>query len=172
MSFRLGFAICALSLTVWLGCSGKPTTETPGTGDHGHDHGHDHDHPEHGPHDGHLIELGEEEYHGEWTHDDESGLVQIFILDGAAKEEVAIAIDQIAIETKVEEEEPKTHQLDPVNASGEPPMAAQFEIKDLPLLVLLKAAGKGGVTADLKVTIDGKEFTGEIKHEEHGHHHH
>src|SRR3990167_6278455 len=65
--------------------------------------GHDHAHPETGPNGGHLVELGEEEYHIEWTHDDKSGLVTLYVLDGAAKSTVPVAAETISITAKVED---------------------------------------------------------------------
>ena len=41
-----------------------------------------HAHPTHGPHQGDLIELGNEEYHAELLHEEDS--VTIYILNGAA----------------------------------------------------------------------------------------
>jgi hypothetical protein len=50
-----------------------------------HDHDHDHDHAAPGPHGGHLIELGDEAFHGELTHNDPTHKVTVYLLDGAAK---------------------------------------------------------------------------------------
>src|SRR5437667_11136252 len=53
----------------------KPSADT---------HDHEHDHAHHGPHHGHLMEIGQEEYHAEWTHD-ESGKIPIYNLGSDAK---------------------------------------------------------------------------------------
>src|SRR3982751_3555980 len=59
-----------------------------------------HDHAHHGPHNGHLMEIGEEEYHAEWTHDD-SGKITFYVLDSDAKKEVPIAADELTIDVKI-----------------------------------------------------------------------
>src|SRR4029453_7178223 len=57
--------------------SGSGTT----TDSHEHDHGHEgHDHAHHGTHGGELMAIGNEEYHAEWTHDEE-GKITFYILD-------------------------------------------------------------------------------------------
>ena len=48
-----------------------------------------HGHPSEGPHNGTLVELGNEEFHVEIVHDAES--VTVYVLDAAAK--VAVPID-------------------------------------------------------------------------------
>ena len=86
-SFKLIFA--TLLLLVFAGCPHANHSEKPVHDDHGHEHHH------HGPHNGHVMEIGGEEYHAEWTHD-ESGKVTFYILDSDAKKEVPIEADEIA----------------------------------------------------------------------------
>ena len=59
-----------------------------------------HDHPSDGPHHGHLIELGKEEYHAEFIHDEKNSTVTIYILDGTAKNVVPIDSKEILINLK------------------------------------------------------------------------
>jgi len=173
------FTVLAVLLVgVWFtGCtpSSEPTkTETGGSGqkadEHGHEHGHDHhDHAAQGPHGGHIVELGQEEYHAEWTHDDESGKVTVYILDGEMKNEVKIESTEITINTKIGDAE-KDYTLAAEDAGeSDPPQAAKFSVEDKSLVVALEAAGKEGTSARLKVTIKGKEFTSPITHEAHDH---
>ena len=56
-----------------------------------------HNHPMEGPHGGPLIELGNEEYHGELIHDDDAGTVTIYILDSAATTTVPIDATEVTI---------------------------------------------------------------------------
>ena len=83
----------AASLTL-VGCGSS--TQAPKSSpqaeheDHeGHDHdAHPHDdhaHPSEGPHHGSLIELGNEDYHGELVHDHATGSVTIYLLDSARR---------------------------------------------------------------------------------------
>ena len=147
-----------------------PPTPAPVVEDHsGHDHSHGHDHPETGPNGGHLVELGDEEYHIEWTHDDESGLVTLYILDGAVKELVPIAADKITITAKVEVA--VEYQLAAVEPSGDPPVSAKFELKSPELLVALQLAGQG-TDVSVAVTVNGKPYRGVFEHHDHGHGHH
>lgn len=170
--------VAVLLVGVWLaGCdrSAPPSPKTPtgGTGkgdEHGHEHGHEHhDHAAHGPHGGHIIELGHEEYHAEWTHDDESGKVTVYILDGDMKNEVKIESPDISINTKIGDAE-KDYTLAAEDASdSDPPQASKFSIEDKALVVALEAAGKEGASARLKVKIKNKEFSSPITHDAHDH---
>lgn len=173
MSFRLQLwvpvALAALTPLFLAGCGGsssdKPTTEVK---DKGHDHAHDHDHAHHGPHEGHLIELGEEEFHAEWTHDDATGKVTIYVLDAAIKKEVPIAAETVTIVVKNKADE-KSYELAAVNrTTGEMPTAHQFEIIDKELLGVLETIG-GDISATLKIDVNGKKFDGKITLEEHKH---
>ena len=56
-----------------------------------------HAHASEGPHHGELIELGNEEYHAELLHDGSS--VTIYVLSGAADQQVAIDATEIVINT-------------------------------------------------------------------------
>jgi hypothetical protein len=165
-------AACLIaSVAIWAsGCpSATPTTTTPTKG--GEEHGEEgHVHPAHGPHGGHLIEIGTEEYHAEWTHADD-GTVTIYILDAEAKNEVPIAAEDITIETKIGENV-ATFKLLAVNRSeGDMPKTAKFELVDKNLLGVLETLSKG-VTANLIVEINGKKYPpAPITHDDHGHKH-
>jgi hypothetical protein len=126
---------------------------------------HEHAHVHHGPHNGHLMEIGEEEYHAEWT-DDESGKVTFYFLDAEAKKEVPVDAAEISIEVRIGAKEPTTYKL----AAVEPKdgKASAFEIVDKNLQGVL-AALSAGVTATFpKLTIGGKTFEN-LKIEEHKH---
>jgi len=150
---------------LWLaGCNGAANQGAkPKAGD-GHDH--DHEHVHHGPHNGHLMEIGAEEYHAEWTHD-ESGKVTFYILDAAAKKEVPVAAEEIAIDVKVGENEPKTFKLAAVN-----PMdgkSAAFEIVDKQFEALFDQLKSTGLVLTLHVNINGKQFDQRVQEHEHAH---
>jgi hypothetical protein len=126
-----------------------------------------HDHAHHGPHHGHLMEIGEEEYHAEWTHD-ESGKVTFYILDGEAKKEVPIAADEIVIDVKIGDNKPVQYKLAAVNPTGG--KSAAFEIVDKPFEGLLDQLKKStSIVLTLHVNINGKQFDPVIKEHEHGH---
>lgn len=150
------------------GC-GKPEAKKGAGHDHDHaHHDHDHDHAAHGPNGGHILEIGDEEYHAEWLHDDESGNVKVIILDDKMKKEVPIAAAEVVIATKIGEKT-NDYKLAASNPSaGEKPTASRFELEDKTLVTALKAAGKG-VEATLKLEIAGKAYSTKIEHSEHKH---
>lgn len=159
---------CSVLLVAACNSSSPPTSPPVAPDASGHDHAHDHSHAETGPNGGHLVELGDEEYHIEWTHDDKSGLVTLYVLDGAAKNLVPIAAESLTITAKVEDA--IEYQLAAVAPSGNPPATAQFELKSPELLVGLQLAGQG-TDVSVAVTVEGKEYRGVFEHHDHGHHH-
>ena len=138
----------------------------------GHDHGAHagHEHPTEGPHGGHLIELGTEEYHVDLLHDENTHTVTIHLLDGPAKQTVAVPLAEITLQLFQDGQFVK-YALKAVQGPGDPAGAAsQFEIVDA---ALCDALCHGDTTGGrLQVTINGKPYTGTIEHHEHGEHDH
>lgn len=173
--FLLALVLGLSTAAMFTGCTKSSDTKAPegeaGHGDHDHgDHGHDHEHSHAGPHGGKVFVIGDEEYHGEWTHDD-TGKVSIYLLDSAMKETVPTASPSVTIDVKVGEET-KTYELPAVNPTAdEPPTAFQFEIVDAGLGGALEAVSEGGVQATLKVVINSKPYSVKITKEEHSHAH-
>src|SRR5262245_16215513 len=108
MNYRLHhFAIfCGFVAAIGLsGCTAetKPAPSAEGEHhagdghDHGHEGGHEHAHEAEGPHHGHIIELGNEEYHAELTHDDATKTVTIYLLGKDAATAVAIAEPEVVL---------------------------------------------------------------------------
>ncbi len=152
-----------------LGCSPGSTVKTAPDNSasdyedaHQH-HGHAHSHAENGPHDGHLVEVGDEQYHIEWLHDDESGLVTVYVLDSEMEKEVPIEAPSLTIERTIGDET-KRYELMPVDA--ESGSTARFETTDKALIEALKLAGQG-VEAKLFIDIGGQSFVADFKHEPH-----
>lgn len=188
-------AVAALVSTLALvGCDSSggagSTTTASGTSktaksgkehDHDHDHGDekddghkhdekeghdDHDHAHHGPHGGHIAEIGEEEYHIEWTHDDD-GKIVVYILDAAVKKEVGVDQPSITIETKVGDET-TPYELAAIKPSDEA-KASKFEIVDKQLLGVIETLGEDVKATIKELKIGDKTFT-DVKIEEHEHH--
>lgn len=138
--------------------------DTSHDAEHGHAHNHDH---EHGPHDGELIELGEEEFHAEVVFDEEKHKLTLYLLGADAKTAVAVDAKELSLELPGKDA-PVTHAMaaGPADADGK---ASQFEITSEELIEAFhndpKTVGK------FKVTINGKEFAGEIKHSHDDHDH-
>ena len=176
MTVKIVPAVLALLLLLNLsGCTSKTTpidTQSTANSDNheGHDH-HDHDHETLGPNGGHVLELGDHQYHAEWTHDDETKEIVVYVLDKGIKQPVQAAADGAKITVAIEKQGAKNYVLEAVEANEEePPTATKFRIIDSNLLTSIKM-GKG-VYATLSVVIDGTEFTTKIEHHAHGHHHH
>lgn len=153
------------------GTGGKKDDHDHKDGDHKDDkhddEGHDgHDHPHHGAHGGHVGVVGKEEYHIEWTHD-EDGTIAVYILGSDPTKEVGIDQPSITIETKVGDES-STYELTAVKPS-EGAKASKFEIVDKQLLGVIETLG--AATATIKeLKIGDKTFT-DVKIEEHEHDH-
>ena len=168
------FVATLLVASVTLGCGSDPTEESPTqiegsppplATDVGDNADAAHQHPTEGPHGGHLIELGNEEYHAEMLHDEKTHTVTVYLLDGPAKETVSISLAEITLQLFQDGEFVK-YGLKAVpgqeDAAGS---ASRFEIVDASLCDALSHDGE--TRGRLQVTIDGKPFTGTIDH--HGH---
>ncbi|WP_417385920.1 hypothetical protein [Gimesia sp.] len=132
------------------------------------EHDHDHDHPSEGPHHGSLIELGKEVYHAELVHDEKSGAVTIYILDGAAKASVPITAESVLVNVK-HDGKGQQFTLAAAPEQGDPEgKSSKFTTQDKALGELLD---EKGTTARLVLEIDGKSFTGEIDAHDHEHDH-
>ncbi len=167
--------VASVSLT---GCGNKPAES-----EDAHDaplscDGAVHQHPTEGPHGGHLIELGDEEYHAELLRDEKTNTVTIHLLDGPAKKAIAVAASEITLRLLRDGKFVK-YTLKAVQSkdASEKGTASEFKIVDKRLTEALchdeKTQGR------LQVTIDGKPYTGAVKlschdhddHDDHGHDH-
>ncbi len=64
-------------------------------------------HPTKGPHDGALIEFGDEEYHGEFTVNHDNKEVVVYILDSSAEKAANLPVEKIKrVTLKVSNTEP------------------------------------------------------------------
>lgn len=137
-------------------------------GDHeGHDHaeGEGHGHPSEGPHGGSLVELGAEEYHAEVVHDEETGSVTFYILDGKVESPVAIDAGEMQV------------NLQHDGQGKQFTLAAKPQVQDTQgkSSRFVSAGAELGEeldhehgSAQLVVTIAGKQYRGDIAHH-HGH---
>ena len=124
-----------------------------------------HAHPTEGPHHGDLIELGNEEYHAELLHDEQS--VTIYILNGSADAQVPIDATEITINTK-HGGQPEQFKLAASPDQDDPAgMSSRFVSNNADLVAHID---EEGAEHRLVLTINGKSYRGEIAHDhDHGH---
>ena len=144
----------------------------PTMDDHaGHDHG-EHGHPSEGPHHGDLVELGNEEYHGEVVHNEEAGTLEIYILDGAATKQVAIDATELTINVSHDGKPEQFVLAAKPDEGDEAGKSSRFVSDDKELAEHLD---EEGTNPRMVVKINGKSYRGEIKHDhdheghDHGH---
>jgi len=164
MILRFALFVLTLSLACTLGCA-KPADNAapPKAADTGHD-----DHAEEGPHHGHLVELGQGEYHAELTHDDATKTITVYLLGPDAKTPVVIAEPEITLNLKTSAE-PAQVKLVAAPQEGEAAgTSSRFTLVDEKTLELLEAPK---TSTRLNVNIDGKVYSGTLEHHDHGHEH-
>jgi len=158
-----------ISFMLAAGCQQSSPSPPPGAGEHQHpeDH-HDHDHGALGPHGGHVLVLGDEQYHAEWTHDDKNGEIVIYLLDAEIKQDVTTESELITIATTIRGET-QAYELAADNQDqADPPRASRFKTTNPNLLTALKQAGSG-VDAQVRVLIDGSLLRGTFEKHDHDH---
>jgi hypothetical protein len=107
----LAVVCCSGALALFTGCSGQEETRTfdekdsQASAEAEHDHGHDHDHDAHGPNGGHLLEVGEEQYHVEVVFDNDKRTLTAFILGPDAKTAYPIAGESIDFDMEIGDKE-------------------------------------------------------------------
>jgi len=147
-----------------FGCMNKPSVQSEAHSDH--DHHHAHEHPSTGPHDGHLIELGKEEYHAELIHDDDSKSVTIYLLDSHVQQAISTDAPELMLNLVINER-PLQFKLTPSPADMDTEgKASCFASSDEQLLAALESENAFG---RLNITINGKPYSGVVEH--HGHEH-
>jgi len=169
ISHRIWTTVLFSGALLCFGCTNNPSAHSDAHTDH--DDHHAHAHPSTGPHDGHLIELGKEEYHAELIHDDASKSVTIYLLDGKVQQTISTDAPELMLNLVINEK-PLQFKLTPspgdLDAEGK---ASRFASCDEQLLAALESENTSG---RLNITINGKPYSGDVEH--HGHeadaHHH
>jgi hypothetical protein len=165
-------ALVGVALFTLGGCGKAPAPA--GDGEAGHA---EHDHEAMGPHDGHIIELGTEDYHAELSHDEASHKVGIYLLGGDAKTAKPIPVTEVKIKVSADGAFSE-YVLPAVPQAGEEGGSSYFEVVSEPLCDVVCGESEAENTqARLSFDMDGKPFVGMIEtaaHEhdhEHGHAH-
>ncbi len=153
-------SLVAVALLV-TGCGSN--NPAPPKGETGH-----HDHPTEGPHKGHLIELGSEEFHAELTHDDASKTITVYLLGSDAKTAAMSSEPEIALNLVVAGE-PLQAKLVAAPMEGEAAdKCSRYTLVDEKVLAALE---NPKTTGRLNVTIAGKSYSGNVELGDHGHAH-
>lgn len=118
-----------------------------------------HAHPTVGPHKGALVELGNEEYHAEVTHDDKNGSVSVYLLGSDAKQVVATESPEAAINVKLHGK-PMQIKLKATPQKGDP--AGKTSCYSAVSKDLVHALDHADSVPQLRVSIAGKTYTGKI----------
>jgi len=128
--------------------------------------GHAHAHPTEGPHGGTLVELGREDYHAELVHDEAADTVTVYLLDGAAKEAVAIEAKQLTLNLLVGgKPQPFPLAADPLATDP----AGKCSAFGSSSAAIGKALHAKGTTGRLNVTVAGKVYVGKLGGHTHPH---
>jgi hypothetical protein len=162
-----------LAIVVWIGVAAgctkngemqeyqqAPPSQTDPHAGHSHEHAH-------GPHDGHLIELGAEQFHAELVFDPESRVTTIYLLGSDAETAHATEAAEIELHLEVDGSEVEL-TLAAAPQEGDPEgKSSRFQLpaEQLPEAIKDEEGFHGHVT----IVVDGQEFKGEITHDhEHG----
>lgn len=134
-------------------------------GDHGH-----------GPNGGHMVHLEPSGSHAEWTHDDETGKLTVYVSEIV---ELGKKVESVKVVLNIGDQPSKTFDF----KAGE---KSTFEITSPELLTAIQMTGPESkemasksaskedqpkVKAKLVVVVDGKEQSAAIEEDDHHHHH-
>ncbi len=163
--------VCATALATFVafaGCGGGEETSgsTAGTASTTASHDDEHAHPSEGPHHGSLIELGAEEYHGEFLHNADS--ITIYILDSSATTQVPIDAESITLNV-THDGASTSHELAATPDASDPEgKSSRFVLSDATVVEMLDSEG---TTARVSVMIEGTPYQGNVAHDHEGHDH-
>jgi len=163
--FSVGSGLLALTMFIALGCkpqpADQPKTAAGGTSST-EEHAHEHEHGEHGAHGGHMLHLEPDGVHAEWTHDDTTKVITVFL------DELSAPPKEVKFVVKAGDTEPQTYPL--VKEEGGTG-GGVWTINSDALLTHL-AMGEAAQIQLIVVTDDDKEMSTKIEHSDEHHHHH
>jgi hypothetical protein len=160
-------ALALLAVTGFAGCGASPSEPSAAKSEHSHNDGHAHNHPAVGPHGGQLIELGQEDYHGELVHVEGEQRITIYILDSQAKQVVKVSQPELLLNI-VTAGNPRQFKLAAATQPGKTgENVSCFQVEDQELCHALHMADARG---RLAVRVDGKQYVGDVVHHDHDAH--
>jgi len=120
-----------------------------------------HSHSTHGLHGGHLVELGDHEYHAEIVDDEKTGIVTVYIVDESGKKQVPVDATEIVINL-TQNGTPAQFKLPAVPEDDDPQdESSRFQLQDK---TLVQELHNESAQPRLSVTISGTSYTGKIEH--------
>lgn len=174
MRIRCSTWLCAgtamLTLGFLAGCDTETAKAPPTKGTSPKEEKHEEEGHMHGPNGGEVVELeGEgDHFHLEWERNVDSGLVTFYLLDKDLNNVAETDATEITIETKVGDKESK-YTLPRSASESETAKTTKFELTDKALVTSLSAPE--GVKNTVKISIGGKPYSGDVKHDpDHDHH--
>ena len=144
-------------LAAVIGC-GTPEPKPPVAKPSEHED--EHHHP--GPHEGLVANVGDHSHHLEWTHDDKTGKVQLFVLDAERTKEVPIEMESLVVVSGGKE-----YTLDAVNPTDG--KTAVFESNDAELLGVIETLSKTKTAEVKEIKIGDKTHKNVKLIEDHDH---
>lgn len=130
-----------------------------------------HEHGEYGPHGGHLVELGEEEYHAEVVLNPKTKDVTVYILGSDAQKPAPIDAKEVRLELTIDGETgPHVARPSP-QKEDHPGESSRFVLANDPD-IKAKIDDEHELVGHVNVTVKGKSYSGEIEHEHGGHDEH
>jgi hypothetical protein len=127
-----------------------------------------HQHGDEGPHGGHLVELGEEEFHAEVVLDVKTKAVSVYILSSDPHTAAPVDAKEVVLELTIDgKTAPHVAKPSPQkdDSAGK---SSRFILVDDPD-VKAKIDDEHELEGHVKVAINGKLYSGEITHEHGGH---
>ena len=173
MKTLISMSLAVLAISIFaIGCDNSGTNKSGSTDIHseddGHNHGgdghdgHDHSAHDHSPrHGGHLIEVGRNhEFHAEIVDDHKTESVTVYMMDSHME---PLTVNQASISLVLTAgDNTQTFEL----TASQPGGSDEFSSNDAKLMEMFEGED---VKGKLRVTIDGKPYTGSFDH--HGHSH-
>lgn len=130
-----------------------------------------HEHGDDGPHGGHLVELGEEEYHAEVVLDVKTKAVNVYLLAADPHKPAPVDAREVVLELTIDGKtgphvaKPSPQKDDPSGKSSRFVLANDPDIK-------AKIDDEHELVGRVNVSINGKAYSGEITHDHGSHDHH
>ena len=162
--FTLAALLLPLSLLGLAGCGGgQRGGRTFSEADNvEHDDHHDHAHA-HGPHDGHVVEIGGDDYHAEVVLDESTRKLTVYLLGSDLKTPLPVDAESLALRLKVGEETQEIKlapEAQPEDGEGK---ASKFVQGEDALPEAIKDAED--LHGEVVVTFGGTQYRGPITHD-------